>query len=260
MVRARPFDWFPRSIISGFTATLAMAILFFIAYGAASVLSNIQLNARADTFAGWMRALTNNPVIHLAATSMYAAATMHLIIGIALALAYGYFLEPRLPGNGPVKGMWFALIPWALSVLVFLPLVGGGLLGAGLNAGPLPALGNLLLHLAYGATLGAVYGPLGDIPADDLSRAAPRDNPELIRHYEQNATRGILGGAVLGAIIGVAVMAMNTTSGVIFGLPALVFVPVTVAIGLIVGALWGSISGLTPPRMASPARQAFSNR
>ena len=42
-------------------------------------------------------------------------------------------------------------------MIIFLPLAGGGLLGLGLGAGPLPILGNLLVHLVYGVTLGFLY-------------------------------------------------------------------------------------------------------
>lgn len=65
----------------------------------------------------------------------------------------------------------FSLIPWAFSLVVFLPLVGGGFLGLGLGAGPLPILGNLLLHAVYGVTLGSVLG-LEDVAPDVSSSRA----------------------------------------------------------------------------------------
>lgn len=254
-------DWFPRAILSGFTATLVMAMLFFVAYGVAFILSGVELNPRrgAETFAGWTKALTSNHILDLAATSMYAAATLHLVIGIVFALLYAYYFEALLPGNGPVKGIWFSLIPWVLSVVAFLPLVGGGFLGANLGAGPLPALGNLVLHLAYGASLGAIYGPLGDLPADDLSRSAPTDAPELVKHYEQTTARGIVAGALVGGIAGVA-GAVWHQGDLILGVPPLAFVPLTAAIGMIVGALWGSfmgLAGLAPQRAAAPTPHAY---
>jgi hypothetical protein len=239
-----------------------MAMLFFVAYGLAFLLTGVELNARngADTFSTWAKALTNNRVLDMAATSMYAAATLHIVIGIAFALLYGAFFEHRLPGNGPVKGMWFSLIPWALSVFAFLPLVGGGLFGANLGAGPLPALGNLLLHLVYGATLGTVYGPVGDIPADDFSRSAPVDDPMLVEHYEQTAARGIMVGALVGGVAGIA-GAISHNGDLVMGVQPLVFVPLTVAIGLIIGALWGSIVGLAAPQpVAAPGPPFYHSR
>jgi hypothetical protein len=262
-VTRRP-DWFPRAIISGFVATLAMAILFFIAYGAAYALSS---GIRFGPLGEWLRALTTNPVLNLAAASVYAAATVHLIIGIVFAVIYAYVFEPRGPGMGAVRGMWFALIPWALSVAIFLPLVGGGFFGSAIGAGPLPALGNLILHLVYGATLGAVYGPLGDVPADELSMTAPTDSIAVVRHYENTSARGILLGSILGGIVGAAIAIYQGLFGAtpaeattIAGLPPLLFVPLTAAIGLVLGALWGSIAGLTPGRVPAPGEHIYTVR
>lgn len=241
-------DWLPRAIISGFIATVAMAILFFIAYGAARIAVQIELapSRGGPEFHRWLEALTNNQVLDLAANSLYLAAAIHLVVGVAWALVYGYWFEPRIPGPHWMRGVAFSLIPWILSLVVFLPLVGGGFFGAAIGAGPLPAIGNLILHLAYGATLGAIYGPLGDIPADNLSRAAPRDELAVMAHYEETTARGIVMGGVIGALVGVgAVVVTGMGAGQAApGVPAVVVVPIGIATGAVLGGLWGSISGL----------------
>jgi hypothetical protein len=43
---------------------------------------------------------------------------------------------------------------------VILPVVGAGPAGAGLEAGPIPALGETIRHLAYGLVLGTLYPAL----------------------------------------------------------------------------------------------------
>jgi hypothetical protein len=146
-----------------------------------------------------------------------------------------------------MRGVAVALVPGILSLVVFLPLVGGGLFGDAIGAGPLPAIGNLILHLAYGATLGAIYGPLGDIPADNLARGAPRDEMEIMEHYEQTAARGIVIGGIVGAIVGVigaVFVGMDPRQGGL-GVSPVVLVPIVMAVGAIFGGLWGSIAGLT---------------
>ncbi len=242
-------DWLPRSIISGFIATVTMAILFFVAYGLARIAVQVQLspNRGASEFTQWLNALTNNQVLDVAASSLYLAAAVHLVVGVVWAVAYGYWFEPRLGGSDWLKGMTFAIIPWLLSLVVFLPLVGGGFFGAAIGAGPLPTIGNLILHLAYGATLGAIYGPLGDIPADELSRVAPADGIDVMTHYEQTAARGIVIGAVAGAIVGIAaaVIAGMDPSQNPLGAPPIMAVPVAMAAGAVLGGLWGSIAGLS---------------
>jgi hypothetical protein len=240
-------DWLPRAIISGFIATAAMAVLFFLAYGLSRVVSLIELRPQrgAAEFTQWMQALTHNQVLDVAATSLYAAAAVHLVVGVLWAILYAYYFEPRLPGEGWAKGMQFALLPWILSLVVFLPLVGGGLFGEAIGAGPLPALGNLILHLGYGITLGVIYGPLGDVPADDLSRSGVADDLETMTHYEQAAARGIVFGAVIGAVVGVAgAVVVAVQPGVSAGIPPLAFVPVSVALGATFGGFIGSVGGL----------------
>jgi hypothetical protein len=245
--RVRP-DWLPRAILSGFVATVAMAILFFVAYGAARIASQIQLspNRGASTFTEWLQALTSNQVLDIASGSLYLAAALHLFVGVVWAAVYAYFFEPRLSGPDWLRGVIFAFVPWVLSIVVFLPLVGGGLFGLTIGAGPLPVIGNLILHFAYGATLGALYGPLGDIPADNLSRTAPMDEAAVTAHYEQAAARGIAIGGIAGSIVGIVaaiVVGMNATQPDGGG-AALALVPITMVVGLIFGGLWGSISGL----------------
>jgi membrane protein DedA with SNARE-associated domain len=83
-----------------------------------------------------------------------------LVVGAALGAAYGAWLGNSSCGAGPVRGAAFALLPLAGSFLVILPVVGAGPAGAGLEAGPIPALGETIRHLAYGLVLGTLYPAL----------------------------------------------------------------------------------------------------
>ena len=103
---------------------------------------------------GW--ALVNNPVAERTADGVLLAIGANLAMGLLLALVYARYVEPRLSGASWWRGMQFALVPWLLSLIIFLPLMGGGLLGMNIGAGPLPILGNLILHLVYGAVLGVL--------------------------------------------------------------------------------------------------------
>jgi hypothetical protein len=240
--------WLPRAILSGFIASMTMAIAFFVAYGLARVATTVELANRrgAETFTNWIQALTNNQVLDLATGSLYAAGAVHLTLGVLWALLYGYYFEPRLPGGGWVKGLTFALIPWILSIVVFLPVVGGGLFGFAIGAGPLPAIGNLVLHLVYGATLGAMYGPVGDIAADEFPHAGPVDEPRVVASYERAAARGIVAGAVLGLIVGIVVAIQAGAQGSPLGIPTVALPPVMAVIGATFGGVLGSIAGLSP--------------
>lgn len=225
----RRVDWLPRSVLAGFSASILMGIAFFIAYGAALLVSGVTLADRrgADIFQGWLSALTHNSLIDTASSSLYAAGAFHLAVGVLLALLYGAIAEPRLPGSGWLRGMMFAMIPWLLSLTVAFPLLGAGLFGVGLGAGPLPAIGNLVLHLVYGASLGAIYGPLGDLPADSLSALGPRDDVRTTAALERAGATGVILGGVIGLVLGIvaaivlgqstAVAGMATSYAVVLG-------------------------------------------
>lgn len=245
---SRPPDWLPRSIVSGFVATFAMTVAFFIAYALARVATHIELAPRrgAATFTDWLAALTNNPVLDLAANSLFVSGTLHLAVGVAWAVVYAYAFEPRLPGDGWLRGATFSIVPWILSVLVFLPLMGGGWAGLTLGAGPLPAVGNLILHLIYGGALGVVYGPLGDIPADTFPRAGAGDDPEVVAGYEMATIKGIGSGAAIGGVIGMVGSLLARPDTLPLGTPPLAFLPVMILLGASFGALLGSMAGLVP--------------
>ena len=70
--------------------------------------------------------------------------------------------------------MEFALLPWLVSLVIFMPLLGGGILGLSLGAGPLPIVGNLVLHALYGAVLGVVWGSAESVVDYPRQRRTPK--------------------------------------------------------------------------------------
>ena len=137
------------------------------------------------------------------------------------------------------RGVLFALIPWLFSLVVFLPLVGGGLLGLSLGAGPLPALGNLILHVVYGAALGAIYGAVDSMEErstpdseDVLSATGPRSEPP----------EGILVGLVVGIGLGLlTALVPQLTGSHALGMNPLALGLAMALIGASFGALVGSL-------------------
>jgi membrane protein DedA with SNARE-associated domain len=81
-------------------------------------------------------------------------------LGILWALVYARFAADRLPGPPWLRGALFALVPLAFSLFALLPLLGSGVLGLGLEAGPIPAAGETLRHLFFGVFLGESYALL----------------------------------------------------------------------------------------------------
>src|SRR5215213_6767432 len=186
-------DWLRAGVLAGFLGTFAMTIVLVAAYGLASSIGKVDGNVVQR----WSRALVVNPVAERTADGVLLAIGANLAMGLLLALVYARYAEPQLHGPHWWRGMQFALIPWLLSLIVFLPLMGGGLLGMDIGAGPLPILGNLLLHLVYGAVLGSAYAEaaedwLDDTEVDHLNAAAA----------ERGAAVGLVAGLVAGLVIG----------------------------------------------------------
>ena len=225
-----------RAFVAGFVASVLMLVAFGVAYAAALLLSRLPMGVVGDWFAG----LTSNALINVARPNLYAATAVFLIGGLVWAMLYGLVFEPRLRGPGWQRGMIFSLLPWLFSLLVFMPLVGGGIFGVGLGAGPLPIIGNLILHLIYGAMLGVIYGPAGDtIPGGALEGddvwASPRS--------QVSAARGVLAGLVLGTVAGLVVaVAPQVAGSQALGINSLWSVPVMAMVG---AAFGGLISTLT---------------
>ena len=156
-------DCLRAGVLAGFLATFAMTVVLVAAYGLASAIGD----AAGNTLQRWSWALVHNPVAERTTDGVALAIGANLAMGLILALVYARYVEQRLSGPSWWKGVRFALIPWLLSLIIFLPLMGGGVFGADIGAGFLPILGNLILHLVYGATLGAAYAEAAEDWLDD---------------------------------------------------------------------------------------------
>jgi hypothetical protein len=189
------------ALLAGFVASVAMVLAFGVAFALALILNRLPLVGE------WFRGLTSNALIDVAGPNLYAATGAFFIGGLLWALLYGLIAEPRLSGPGWQRGVEFALVPYLVSLIVVLPLVGGGLLGFGLGAGPLPIVGNLILHVVYGAILGATFGS-ADSVWDRPLHQGDREDLRVGRLSEIAAARGMLAGLLIGVIVGVLAAAL----------------------------------------------------
>ena len=186
--------WLRVGVLSGFVATFAMTAVFAAAYGLAQAVGS----ADGVVAERWFWALTHNPLMAMAEDAIVLAIGLNLVTGLLLALAYGRFFEPRLTGPGWRKGVLFAVIPWAFSIVAVLPVMGGGFLGLDLGAGPLPIAGNLIVHLAYGAVLGAFYA----IPLERGLAGGETDRASAERGAAVGVAVGLVAGGVLAWMVG----------------------------------------------------------
>jgi hypothetical protein len=214
-----------------------MVLAFAVAYAAALVLGQLPL----PIVAGWFQGLTNNVLIDTAGPNLYAATALFFLGGLIWASLYAVVFEPRLTGAAWLKGVRFALIPWLFSLAIVLPLVGGGILGLSLGAGPLPIVGNLVLHAVYGAILGAVYGTAESVFDRPLHRGGSED---LLagRLAELGAARGMGIGLALGVLLGVIGAALVPQFTGMHGAGSLNPLAMVVAVAL-TGAAFGGFVG-----------------
>jgi hypothetical protein len=233
-------DWLRAGILAGFLGTFAMTVVLVAAYWLASSIGS----ADGGVIQRWCWALVNNPVAQRTTDQVLLAIGANLAMGLVLALVYARYAEPRLHGPSWWRGMQFALIPWLLSLIIFLPLMGGGVLGMDIGAGPLPILGNLILHLVYGAVLGSAYAEatedwLDDTEVDRVNAAAA----------ERGAAIGLVAGLVPGFVIGWLVApAFDDLVGQSESAIGLAFIGA--AIGLAIGSFAGMGRAQGPPRGA----------
>jgi hypothetical protein len=221
------------ALLAGFVASVAMVFAFAVAFVAALILGNLPV----PVLAGWFRGLTSNALIDVAGPNLYAATAIFFVGGLIWALLYGLFAEPRLSGPAWQRGVKFALIPCLFSLIVVLPLVGGGILGLSLGAGPLPILGNLILHVVYGAVLGSVWGAAESV-IDRPQNIARADDLQASRISELGAARGLGVGLVFGVVLGLLGVVLIPQ----LGLNPLALVVAVGLCGAAFGGLVGSLS------------------
>ena len=186
-------DWLRDGLAAGFIATFAMTVSMAAAYGIANALGD----PSGNVIARWFDALSSNEMTRNVGDIFAFGMILNLLMGLVWALIYARLAEPRLAGPGWRKGVFFALVPWLLSILVFFPIAGVGVLGSGVDAGILPVLGNLILHLVFGVVLGTLY-------AMEVGKGAYRSRHDLQANWnsERASALGMLAGAALGFIGG----------------------------------------------------------
>ena len=230
---------FVLALLAGFVASVAMVLAFAAAFVAAVILGQLPV----PLLSTWFRGLTSNALIDTAQPNLYAATAIFFVGGLIWALLYGLIFERRLSGPAWKRGVTFAMVPWLFSLLVFMPLVGGGFLGIGLGAGPLPIVGNLILHAVYGAVLGTVWGSAESF-LDEPLLSAPGEDLQASRISELGAARGLGIGLALGVIVGVigAMLVPQATGAQGLGMNPLAMI---VAVGLTGAAFGGFVGSLS---------------
>jgi hypothetical protein len=127
-------------LIAGFVATVVLSILMFLK--------------------SMMGVMPQLDVIMMLSAMMGSAPTMgwvaHFVIGTVIWGGGFALLYDTIPGGGAViKGIVFGIAAWVIMMIVVMPMAGAGFFG--MNMGMMAPVMTLVLHIIFGAVLGAVY-------------------------------------------------------------------------------------------------------
>jgi hypothetical protein len=238
--------WLPDAVIAGFvaigTSTAALMVAFVLANGVA--------DSQGDFVRRWLWQLTHNEVVAFSSGRPAIALALHVLLGLVWAIVYAWAVEFRLSGPGWRRGMLFSLVPWVFSLLILLPAAVVNMLDWAFSAGPLVPIGNLILHLIYGFTLGQLYDASADEPAlgADLAYDEPLERRAL-EHSEDIGAAGIIVGGVVGAAVGIglAVVLPPIVPSIDSGGWSVALAVGGILAGGAVGGIVGSFAGLPQP-------------
>lgn len=173
--------WRARSVVCGYFASTAMLTVLMVSYAFLLVV--------AATNTDWARQLTDNTLTVAAHNFPYLAIFFHFLAGTGFALLYGGYAENRLSGPAWLKGLKFSAGLYALSIMA----LSAATMMWRFDPGPAALLGNLVLHIVYGLTLGMLF--------QGLARAERvLDGGLEVKASARKGSYGLVGGAVAGTM------------------------------------------------------------
>lgn len=93
----------------------------------------------------------------MGASSPAAGWIAHFGIGTVVWGGLFALLDPSLPGQSHwLRGIVFAIGAWILMMIAVMPMAGAGVLG--MSLGMMAPIMTFVLHVIFGAVLGATYG------------------------------------------------------------------------------------------------------
>ena len=134
---------FPKAVVAGLIATIVLSLLFVIK-DAMGIMPQLDL---PKMIAGMM-GMPDTPM---------AGWAVHFFIGVVVYGAALALLDEHLPGDSKMgHGVLLATVGWLMMMVGLMPMAGAGFFG--LNLGISAPIMTLILHLIFGAILGAYYG------------------------------------------------------------------------------------------------------
>lgn len=141
-----------KGMAAGFVATAFLAALMLVKSG-------LNIVPQFDAIQAQIQLIN----MYFGAAQLVALGWLaHFIIGTFIWGALFGAVNHSLPGRTELgKGLWFSLIPWVLSMVVMMPMLGAQVFA--LDLGLTVMTLSLVFHLFYGAVLGWAYARLNHI-------------------------------------------------------------------------------------------------
>ena len=134
---------FPKAVVAGLIATIVLSLLFVIK-DAMGIMPQLDLPKMIASMMG----MPDTPM---------AGWAVHFFIGVVVYGAALALLDEHLPGDSKMgHGVLLATVGWLMMMVGLMPMAGAGFFG--LNLGISAPIMTLILHLIFGAILGAYYG------------------------------------------------------------------------------------------------------
>lgn len=240
----RSTDRTPRAVVAGFSAMIVLLAVYLAGYALVHLfaLAAPAASLSHQAISGWLQALVRNRLVDPAQPMLYAALGLQMALAIGGALVYAAWWEPRCAGPSWLRGLLFGTVLWLGTLVVVLPLLGAGVFGVEIGAGPLPTYTTLLAWMAYGVVLGLAYAPREGIAIQD-EQAMPAEVGST--GWARSAV-GIAVGALVGAATGLVLGALVPWQGGVMpgGLAPVVLMVVLALAGAGLGELVGSLTAL----------------
>ena len=141
--------------LAGLLATIGSTLLFNVVINLAG---NIAFNAPGTIVEQTAARLAFGLARDLQPVLLFVAVPAYVLVGVLWGALYAIRGEALFPGQTPdwLRGLVYAALPLAASLLLAMPLLGMGFLGVGAT-GAVAATGELVRHAAYGVLLGLMY-------------------------------------------------------------------------------------------------------
>jgi hypothetical protein len=131
-----------RGMIAGFFATLVLSTLM-VMKAMMGMMPQLNIITMLSAMFG-----SNSPALGW---------LLHFMIGTVMWGALFALVQERLPGTTlTLRGISFGIAVWLVMMIAVMPMAGAGFFG--LHFGIAAPLMTLMLHMVFGATLGASFG------------------------------------------------------------------------------------------------------